>query len=350
MDFKDYYKLLGVKRDASDKEIRSAFRKLARQHHPDMNKDDKSAEARFKEVNEANEVLSDPEKRKMYDQFGADWQRYQQAQDAAPGAQAGGDFSQWFSGQTGGSRGGARVEYRDFGDGEFSDFFETLFGGTGGGRGRGHGQPRPQRGEDQEYEVAITLEEADRGATRGLELQTPTLCAACGGNGIVEHRRCPTCGGSGTVMQSRRIEARIPAGVYESSRIRLAGQGGPGYLGGPGGDLYLRIRLLPHERFEREGSDLRVALDVPLYTAILGGEVTVPALGGRLALRIPAETQNGRLFRLRGKGLRRGTGDDARGDLLARVNVILPTNLSEHERGLFTRLRDGDVATPQAAD
>lgn len=349
MDFKDYYKVLGVKRDASDKEIRSAFRKLARQHHPDMNKDDKSAEVRFKEINEANEVLNDPEKRKMYDQFGADWQRYQQVQDAAPGAQTDGDFSQWFSGQTGGGRGGARVEYHDFGDGEFSDFFETLFGG-GGGRSRGFGQPRPQRGEDQEYEVAITLEEADRGATRGLELQTPTLCATCGGNGIVEHRRCPTCGGSGTVMQSRRIEARIPAGVHEGSRVRLAGQGGPGSLGGPSGDLYLRVRLLPHARFEREGDDLRVAVDVPLYTAILGGEATVPALGGRLALSIPAETQNGRLFRLRGKGLRRGTGDDARGDLLARVNVVLPTKLSERERELFTRLRDGDAAPAQAAD
>ena len=348
MDFKDYYQVLGVKRDASDKEIRSAFRKLARQHHPDMNKDDKSAETRFKEINEANEVLSDPEKRKMYDQFGADWQRYQQAQDAGPGAGATGDFSQWFSGQAGG-RGGARVEYRDFGDGEFSDFFETLFGG-GGGRGRGYGQPRPQRGEDQEYEIAITLEEANGGATRGLELQTPTLCATCGGNGVVEHRRCPTCGGNGTVVQSRRIEARIPAGVTDGSRIRLAGQGGPGYLGGPSGDLYLRVRLQPHAQFEREGNDLRVAVDVPLYTAVLGGEVTVPALGGKLALRIPAETQNGRLFRLRGKGLRRGTGDEARGDLLARVNVVLPARLTERERELFTRLRDGDAAMPQAAD
>jgi len=347
MDFKDYYQVLGVKRDASDKEIRSAFRKLARQHHPDMNKDDKSAEARFKEVNEAHEVLSDPEKRKMYDQFGADWQRYQQAQAANPGGAAG-DFSQWFSGQAG--RGGTRVEYRDFGDGEFSDFFDTLFGGGGMGRGRSSSQPRPQRGEDQEYEVPITLEEADRGATRGLELQTPTLCATCGGQGIVEHRRCPSCGGVGTTMQSRRIEARIPAGVGEGSRIRLAGQGGPGYLGGPNGDLYLRVRLLPHERFEREGSDLRVTIDLPLYTAILGGETTIPSLGGKLALRIPAETQNGRIFRLRGKGLRRGTGDESRGDLLARVNVVLPSRLTDRERDLFTRLRDGDAAMPQAAD
>jgi molecular chaperone DnaJ len=348
MDFKDYYKTLGVKRDASEKEIRSAFRKLARKHHPDVNKDDQNAEARFKEINEAHEVLSDPEKRKMYDQFGADWQRYQQAQAAGfdPNA-AQADFSQWFTGQAQSGRGGTRVEFRDFGDGGDFDFFESLFGGASRGRG---GQARPRRGEDQEYEVAITLEEADRGAARTLELQTPVACATCGGTGITEHRRCPTCGGNGVVMQSRRLEARIPAGVQDGGRIRLAGQGGPGYQGGPGGDLYLRVRLLPHERFEREASDLRVSVDVPLYTAILGGEATIPSLNGRLALRIPAETQNGRLFRLRGKGLRRGGADDARGDLLARVNVVLPTGLTARERDLFQRLRDGDEAPAQAAD
>lgn len=352
MDFKDYYQTLGVKRDATEKEIHSAFRKLARKHHPDVNKDDKGAEARFKEVNEAHEVLGDAEKRAMYDRFGADWQRYQQAQAAGfdPGAGPQADFSQWFTGQTQGGRGGARVEFRDMGGegGEFSDFFESLFGGAA--RGRGYGQPRPHRGEDQEFEVAIGLEEADRGATRMLELQTPTVCATCGGTGITEHRRCPACGGNGVIMQSRRLEARIPAGVQDGARIRLAGQGGPGYQGGPSGDLYLRVRYLPHDRFEREGSDLRVAVDVPLYTAILGGEATVPSLNGRLALRIPAETQNGRLFRLRGKGLRRGGGDDSRGDLLARVNVVLPTGLSADERDLFRRLRDGAQATAQAAD
>ncbi len=340
MDFKDYYQTLGIKRDASEKEIRSAFRKLARQYHPDVNKGDATAEARFKEVNEANEVLSDPEKRKMYDQFGADWQRYQQAQGASPQGEA--DFSQWFSGQSQGGR-GQRVEYTDFGDGEFSDFFETLFGG--GGRTRGYSQPRARRGEDHEYEVALTLEEADKGTTRGLELQTPVRCATCGGQGIVDHRRCPTCGGTGTTVQTRRIEAKIPAGVQDGGRVRLAGQGGPGYGGGPNGDLYLRIRLLPHARFQREGDDLITTIDVPLYTAVLGGETTVPALSSRLALRIPAETQNGRQFRLRGKGLRRSTSDDSHGDLIARVNVVLPTHLTNEQRELFTRLRD-DAAAP----
>lgn len=353
MDFKDYYQALGIKRDASDKEIRSAFRKQARKYHPDLNKDDKDAEGRFKEINEAHEVLSDPEKRKMYDQYGADWQRYQQAQAAGYDPNAGQpDFSQWFSGQAGGGRGGPRVEYRDFGGGgsgggEFSDFFESLFGG---GRGSGHGQPRPRRGEDQEYEIGLTLEESDRGATRNLNLQMPAPCPTCGGGGIKDNRRCPTCGGAGSVAQSRRIEARIPAGIQDGGRIRLAGQGGPGVLGGPGGDLYLRVRLLPHERFEREGRELRATIELPLYTAILGGEVTVPTLTGKLALRIPEKTQNGKTFRLRGKGLRHGTADETRGDLLARVNVVLPNTLTPRERELFTALRDGESATAQAAD
>jgi DnaJ-class molecular chaperone len=230
--------------------------------------------------------------------------------------------------------------YRDFGDGEFSDFFETLFGR--GRRGRSSaGGPIPRRGEDQEVEVELTLEEADRGAVRMLGLQATSICATCGGTGVKDHRRCPTCGGEGYTIQHRRLEARIPAGVADGARIRLAGQGGSGFAGGPNGDLYLRVRLLPHERFEREGSDLRTSVDVPLYTAILGGDVTVQSLTGRLALRIPPETQNGRVFRLRGKGLARGTGGGQRGDLLARVNVVLPTGLTEHERDLFARLRDG---------
>ncbi len=339
MDFKDYYQVLGVKRDASEKDIRAAFRKLARQFHPDVNKDDKQAEARFKEVNEANEVLSDSEKRSMYDRFGADWQRYQQAQASGQGTPQ--DFSQWFTGGRPSSGGGSgqRVEYRDFGDGgEFSDFFETLFGG--GRRGRnGAGAPRPRRGEDQEVEAELTLEEADQGTIRMVSLQATTVCPTCGGGGVKDHRRCSACGGSGYTAQQRRLEARIPAGVADGARIRLSGQGGGGAAGGPSGDLYLRVRLLPHKQFEREGSDLRTTVDVPLYTALLGGEIAVPALGTRLSLRIPPETQNGKVFRLRGKGL--SAGRDQRGDLLARVNVVLPTGLSDDERATFARLREG---------
>ncbi len=341
MDFKDYYNLLGVKRDASEKEIRAAFRKLARKHHPDINPGDPEAEARFKELNEAHEVLSDPEKRAQYDRFGADWQRYQGA--AGQAAQAAGDFGHWFTGRDG----GGRVDYREFtGDGEFSDFFDALFGGRRGARAtRTERYAGPLRGEDQEYDVDVTLEEADRGTTRHLTLQTTDRCATCGGSGASGNRRCPTCNGAGRVVQSKRLEARIPAGMPDGGRVRLAGQGSPGYDGGPNGDLYLRIHLLPHERFEREGTNLTTVVDVPLYTALLGGEVPVPALDGQLALRIPPGTQNGRRFRLRGKGLPRGNG--TRGDLLARVNVVLPSDLSARERALVAQLRD--LRTPQAA-
>ena len=336
MEFKDYYQILGVKRDASEKEIKSAFRKLARKYHPDVNPGNEEAEKRFKEITEAHVVLADAEKRKQYDQYGADWQRYQQAQAAGYTAGANPDFGQWFTGQAG--RGGPRVEYREYsgGEGDFSDFFESLFGGAR----RSRGAPMPHRGEDQEYEVEITLEEADRGATRTLDMQLAAVCPTCGGTGISEHRRCPTCGGTGATMQTRRLEARIPAGIGEGGRLRLAGQGGPGYAGGPNGDLYLRVRILPHARFERDGANLKTAVDVPLYTAMLGGEITVTALGGRLALTIPPETQNGRVFRLRGKGLPTGVNSATRGDLLARVNVVLPKDLSQHERDLFAQLRD----------
>ncbi len=350
MDFKDYYQTLGLKREASEKEVHAAFRKLARKHHPDMNRDDQGAAARFKEINEAHEVLGDAEKRALYDQSGADWQRYQQARAGGFDQQAAqADFSQWFAGQQAG-RGGTRVEFHDHDSngGQRSDYFESLFGG--GTRGRGQAQARQRRGDDQEYEVAITLEEADAGAARTLSLQTSVPCATCGGVGIVEHRRCPTCGGDGVTMQSRRLEARIPAGVQDGGRVRLAGQGGPGALGGPSGDLHLRIKIAPHAQFSREGSDLSVLVDVPLYDAILGGEAAIPSLNGRLALRIPPETQNGRIFRLRGKGLRRGGTDESRGDLLARVNIVLPTDLGERERALFRQLRDGEQPAAQVAD
>ena len=339
MEFKDYYQVLGVPRTASEKEIHKAFRKLARQYHPDINPSDPQAEARFKEVNEAHAVLGDPEKRKQYDRYGADWERYQQAA-AAGQAAPGGDFGQWFSGRPGGRQ---RVEFHEFGGdtGEFSDFFESLFGGDvglgGRGRTRTSARPRAQRGEDYEYPVEISLEEAHRGTTRVLDLQVADTCPTCNGSGLRGNQRCPTCGGAGQVLRTRRLEARIPAGIQDGGRVRLAGQGAPGYAGGPHGDLYLNVQIRPHERFERDGADLRTTVDVPLYTAILGGEVTVPSLDGQLALRIPPETQNGRVFRLRGKGLKRPGGS---GDLLARVNVQLPTSLSERERQLFGQLRE----------
>lgn len=346
MQFKDYYETLGVKRDATEKEIHTAFRKLARKHHPDVNPHDPQAETRFKEINEAHDVLADAEKRRQYDRFGADWQRYQDAGTDATGAR-GPDFSQWF---TGGMRGAATHGRATTDSGDHSDFFESLFGGTAGPGRPGGRVYAPHRGEDFEHEVHLTLEEADRGATRTLDLQVAEPCPTCHATGMAGNQACATCRGTGQTITTKRLEARIPPGLPEGARIRLAGQGGRGYNGGPNGDLYLVQRLLPHVRFERDGANLRVTVDVPLYDALLGGEVEVPSLTGDLALRIPAGTQNGRVFRLRGKGLRLGASRENRGDLLARVNVVLPTALSDRERKLVEQLREARTVYARAGD
>ncbi|MEO8970168.1 MAG: DnaJ C-terminal domain-containing protein [Ktedonobacteraceae bacterium] len=322
VDYKDYYKILGVKKDADGKEIRKAFRKLARQHHPDVNPNNKVAEDKFKEINEANEVLSDPEKRKKYDEMSAYYQQYGQWPGA--GGAAG-------STDTGGASGfggpdGGRYEYRTvneedlrdiFGDQSgFSDFFETLFGSAGAGAanaGRtqttGRGRQRATPGQDIESTIDVTLEEAYKGTTRMLELTEA----------------------DGT---TRRLEVKIPVGVNEGSRIRIAGQGMQGSAGR--GDLYLVVHIVPDSRFTREGTDVHTRIDVPLAVVILGGETQVPTPDGRkLLLRIPAETPNGKSFRLRGQGMPRIGQPDSRGDLYAEVNIILPGNLTEEQRHLF---------------
>jgi curved DNA-binding protein len=296
MDYKDYYQLLGVKRDASSKEIKSAFRKLARQHHPDVNPGDKAAEEKFKSINEAYDVLSDPEKRKKYDALGADWERYQQA-----GGQPGGfDYSQWAAqagaGQPGGTRYASPDDIADmFGsDDVYSDFFSTLFGGA---RARPSG---PRRGSDYEHPLPISFDEAFHGTTRTLQ------------------------------MDGRRIEAKIPAGVRTGSRVRLSGQGGPGTGGGPGGDLFLSIEVEPDSRFERRGDDLYSDVPVDFFTAALGGEVRVPTPDGAVSLKLPPRTPAGQTFRLRGKGMPQLNGQ-GRGDLYARVKLVLPDNLTDYE-------------------
>ena len=320
MDFKDYYQILGVGKNADEKEIKKAYRRLARQYHPDVNPGDKAAEQRFKEISEAYTVLSDPDKRKKYDRFGAQWQQYERAgvnPDDFGGFGNGGytrtvtpeEFEQMFGGF---GRGG--------GASGFSDFFETLFGGGVGTRQRNtQGTPfegfstraRTHRGQDIETPVRITLEDAFHGTTRTLE-----------------------------AADGRRLEVNIPAGVKTGSRVRVSGEGAQGLGGGPAGDLYLVVEVAPHARFERDGDDLTVNLDVDLYTAVLGGEVQVPTLERPVVLTIPAGTQNGKRFRLRGLGMPNLKNPSRRGDLYAEINVVLPETLSREERRLFEQLRD----------
>lgn len=298
-------------RTASDKEIKAAFRKLARQYHPDVSPGDPTAADRFKEINEAREVLGDPAKRRKYDQLGPDWRREETRQQA-------GDRDDTSFG------GGSRVEYRRvdpdemedlFGsDSPFSEFYYDLFGGGRRAARRGGFGVGPMAGEDVEGETTITLEEAYRGTTRTLEMQTPD--------------------------GPRRIEVRIPPGVRDGARVRVAGQGTSGQDGGQAGDLYLRVRVRPHPTFRREGDDLYVRVQVPLDVALLGGEVMVPTLrDNAVSLRVPPGTQNGRRLRLRGLGMPRA-GGQGNGDLYAEVEVRLPEPVPSEARELAERLRE----------
>lgn len=358
VQFKDYYSVLGLARTATESEIKAAFREKARKLHPDVNRDDPNAEERFKEVNEAYEVLSDAEKRRMYDRFGEDWQRYRDAgidpDDVGPSRTATSgrrtttdeDFERWFTGGQG-TPGGAwewseKGGYRET-NGRFSDFFNLLFGNESPGAGaRGRfSKPRPMRGDDLEVQADITLQEAFEGTGRKLTLQTPAPCSTCGGTGIARGAPCPTCDGTGQVTKAKTLEVKIPKGVHTGSRVRIAGQGGRGSNGGPNGDVYLVINVKDDSRFVEDGKHLKTTVDIPLYTAVLGGETVVPTVTGRVALRVPKGTQNGRVFRLRGKGLPSGGKKDATpGDLLVTANVVLPTELSAEEERLFTQLRN----------
>jgi DnaJ-class molecular chaperone len=317
---KDYYQILGVNRNASEKEIKHAYRRLARKHHPDLNPGDKSAEARFKEINAAYEVLSNPEKRKKYDQFGEQWEYADQFAKARGEGRGRWDFG----------KGGTTFEYGDLGD-----IFSSMFGDSGIGSRMRRG---PQRGQDIESLIEVTLEEAYHGSTRFIQLQTEEPCTACGGTGRVGNRVCTMCGGAGMKVIPRRLEVKIPSGVRDGSRIRIAGEGGPGRTKSNKGDLYLVVKILPHKLFERKGDDLYTEVSVPLAIAMLGGEVMVPSLNGNLSLKIPPETQNSKVFRLAGKGMPK-LGDSGHGNMFAKVKVVLPTDLSDEERKLFERLR-----------
>jgi curved DNA-binding protein len=323
---RDYYEVLGVPRTASQKEIKAAFRKLARQHHPDVNPGDPQAAERFKEINEANEVLSDPEKRKRYDELGPDWRQYEQWEKAGrPGASPFGQGAGRPEGSPFG--GGRRVEYRTtppedledlFGsESPFSDFFHDLYG-SGQPAGRRGFDAGPIPGKNVEAETTITLEEAYRGTERTLELQTP------------EGRR--------------RVEVKIPPGVRDGTRVRVAGQGSPGRAGGPAGDIFVRVHVRPHPVFRREGDDLYVRVTVPLDVALLGGEVLVPTLrGSSVSLKVPPETQNGTRLRLRGLGMPKLRGE-GHGDLYAEVDVRLPIPMPPEVRELAEKLREVGTA------
>jgi molecular chaperone DnaJ len=320
---KDYYQILGVSRNASEKEIKQAYRRLARKHHPDLNPGDKLAEAKFKEINAAYEVLSNPEKRKKYDQFGEQWEYAEQF--AKSGGQ---ERVRWDFG-----KGGTTFEYGDLN--EFGDIFSSLFGNSGIGSRMKRG---PQRGQDIESPIDVSLEEAYHGSTRVIQLQTVEPCTACGGTGKVGNRVCTICNGAGGKVIPKRLEVKIPAGVRDGSRIRIAGEGGPSRAGGNQGDIYLVVKVLPHKLFERKGDDLYIEVSVPLATAMLGGEIGLPTLNGNLSLKIPPETQNGKVFRLAGKGMPK-LGNSGYGNIFAKAKVVLPTNLTEEERKLFERLR-----------
>jgi len=324
MEFKDYYATLGVTKNTTDAEIKRAYRRLARQYHPDLNPGDKTAEAKFKEINEANEVLSDPEKRKKYDELGANWRMYEQAQrDGGPAPPGGQGWSVNYGGAGGGGsyRTMTPEEMQDmFGTADpFSDFFHTFFGGSSfgdgvGGQGRRTRAARARRGHDLESTVDLTLEEAFAGTTR---------------------RAAMTRDG-----KERTVDVRIPAGVKDGARVRAAGEGAPGSAGGSAGDLFLTVRIRPHPRFERRGQDLYTRVAVPVTTVVLGGEMSVPTLAGStLRLKVPELTANGRVFRLKGHGMPAVGKPDERGDLYATVDVQLPTGLSEEARQHYDALR-----------
>ncbi len=286
-------------------------------------------------------MLSDPEKRAKYDRFGADWDRYQ----TAPGGADAADFSEWFSQASGqGAPGGQGVHFEFHGDpgSGFSDFFDLLFGSRGQqASGARSARRQPQRGADQEVQVTLSLEEAFRGTERQFELATRVPCSACGGSGMNGLGPCTVCNGTGATQTRSTIEVTIPAGVKEGSKVRVAGKGQPGVDGGPPGDVFLKVGLRKHPRYELQGGTLRTTLDVPVYIAVLGGEEVLQTLDGkRIAVTIQPNAQSGQVIRLRGQGWPTKPGSSARGDLLVKVQVTIPTDLDDEERRLFEQLRE----------
>lgn len=342
--YKDYYESLGVPRGASDSDIKKAFRKLAREYHPDVAKDKKRAEERFKEVNEAYEVLGDPAKRKKYDELGANWQSGAEFRPP-PGWEQ-------FAGAQGRGKGRAGAEGFEFhfGGTGFSDFFEQMFGGAGRGGFDGRSgfveEDAVSRGRDIEGDILVTLEEVTQGSLRSVSIRHNGTCEHCGGSGRSAGRMCNVCGGTGQVPQTQTFQVKIPAGVAEGQKLRVAGRGEAGFSGRGAGDLFLRVRLARHPDFEVDGHNLILELAVTPWEAVLGANVEVPTLTSRVSIRIPPGTPNGQKLRVRGRGLpERGGGH---GDLIVLVRIEVPTQVAESERKLWENLARESHFNPRA--
>lgn len=316
---RDFYQILGIPRTASADDIKKAYRRLARQFHPDLHSGTKKAEMekKFKELNEANEVLSDPDKRKKYDQYGAQWEQAEAFEKARQ--QAGTQGFNWQ--QTGGESGGEA----------FSDIFENLFSGRGRGGGRGFAMP----GEDLETEVELSLREVLTGVTKRINLREPTTCSTCQGTGALRGRTCPTCHGTGSTAELKTIEVKIPAGVQDGTRVRVAGKGQPGSNGGKHGDLYLHVVIEPDAVFRRQGSDIHVNVPIYPWEAALGAEIMAPTLTEPVKVKVPAGSKADSKLRLKGKGLPSATGH---GDLFLILHVVMPPAISNEEQKLFEQL------------
>ncbi|MCS7263374.1 MAG: molecular chaperone DnaJ [Armatimonadetes bacterium] len=364
---RDYYEVLGVSKNATEKEIKQAYRRLVRKYHPDLNPNSKEAEERFKEIQEAYEVLSDPEKRRLYDKFGHNWRAAWQAKQQGIDVENIG----WMPP----SQEGFEFEFGDWRDlfGSFGDFLSDFL--TGGARTTTRTKERrtrTQKGQDVETELEIDLEDAAFGATKritvtidepcpicGGEGGTTKTCPNCKGTGVVHHSRgffsvgstcircrgegvvvdslCPKCNGSGKARTTRSVEVRIPQGIEDGAKLRLQGQGASGRNGGQPGDLYLNVRIRKHPFFERKGDDLYCEVPITFAEATLGAEIEVPTLDGRVKVRVPAGTQSGQVLRLAGLGMPKRTG--GRGDLYVRVKVVVPKNLTQRERDLIEELQ-----------
>ncbi|MFF9849448.1 molecular chaperone DnaJ [Streptomyces litmocidini] len=373
---KDYYKVLGVPKDATEAEIKKAYRKLARENHPDANKNDASAEARFKEISEANDVLGDPKKRKEYDDARA---LFGNGGFRAGGPGAGGSFNFDLGDLFGGAQGGAG----GFGGGGLGDVFGGLFN-----RGGGAGRTQPRRGQDIESEVTLSFTEAIEGATVPLRMSSQQPCTACSGTGdkngtprvcptcvgtgqvsrgsgggfsltdpcvdckgrgLIAENPCEVCKGSGRAKSSRTMQVRIPAGVSDNQKIRLRGKGAPGERGGQNGDLYVVVHVDDHPVFGRKDDNLTVTVPVSFSEAALGGEIKVPTLGGpAVTLKLPAGTPNGRTMRARGKGAVRKDG--TRGDLLVTVEVAVPKELDDKAREALETFREATASEDPRAE